>query len=68
MTKTQAAVTRQPGGAFSVETIEVEPPRFGEVRVRIVGVGLCHTDLIFRDQIAPFTLPGVLGHEGARGN
>src|SRR3546814_17967459 len=30
-----------------------------------LGVGLCHTDLIFRDQFAPFALPGILGHEGA---
>jgi aryl-alcohol dehydrogenase len=65
MTKAQAAVAYQPGGNFTVETIEVEEPRAGEVRVRITGVGLCHTDLIFRDQFAPFALPGVLGHEGA---
>lgn len=65
MTKAQAAVAYQPGGDFTVETIEVEEPRAGEVRVHITGVGLCHTDLIFRDQLAPFALPGVLGHEGA---
>ena len=65
MTQAQAAVVRQPGGDFTIETIDVEAPRAGEVRVRIAGVGLCHTDLIFRDQFAPFALPGVLGHEGA---
>lgn len=65
MTFATAAVARQPKGAFTIESIEVEAPRAGEVRVRIAGVGLCHTDLIFRDQFAPFTLPGVLGHEGA---
>ena len=65
MTQAQAAVAYQPGGDFTVEMIEVEEPRAGEVRVRITGVGLCHTDLIFRDQLAPFALPGVLGHEGA---
>ncbi len=65
MTEAMAAVVRQPGGDFTIEAIEVEAPRAGEVRVRIAGVGLCHTDLIFRDQFAPFALPGVLGHEGA---
>ncbi len=65
MTASIAAVAREPHGPFSVETIEVEAPRAGEVRVKIAGVGLCHTDLIFRDQLAPFALPGVLGHEGA---
>ena len=66
MTEATAAVVRQPGGDFSIETIEVEAPREGEVRVRIAGVGLCHTDLIFRDQFAPFALPGVLGIEIVR--
>lgn len=65
MKQAMAAVAREPGGAFSVERIDVEAPRPGEVLVRIAGVGLCHTDLVFRDQLAPFTLPGVLGHEGA---
>lgn len=65
MTEAQAAVVREPGGDFTIETIDVEAPRAGEVRVAIAGVGLCHTDLIFRDQFAPFALPGVLGHEGA---
>lgn len=33
--------------------------------VRIVGSGICHTDLAAREQHLPFPLPGVLGHEGA---
>lgn len=65
MTASIAAVAREPHGPFSVEMIEVEAPCAGEVRVKIAGVGLCHTDLVFRDQLAPFALPGVLGHEGA---
>jgi aryl-alcohol dehydrogenase len=65
MSGAKAAVAYQPGGDFAVETIEVGEPRAGEVRVRIAGVGLCHTDLVFRDQLVPFALPGVLGHEGA---
>lgn len=60
-----AAVARTPGGPFTIEAAEIEPPRPGEVRVRIKGVGLCHTDLITRDQFIPIPLPAVLGHEGA---
>lgn len=65
MPQAKAAIAHTPGGDFTVETIDVEAPRAGEVCVRITGVGLCHTDLVFRDQIAPFALPGILGHEGA---
>lgn len=62
---TTAAVAREPSRAFSYETVEVGPPRADEVLVQIAGVGLCHTDLIFRDQFAPYPLPAILGHEGA---
>lgn len=63
--KTTAAVARMAGRDFSVEEIEVESPRAGEVLVRVLGVGVCHTDLVFRDQVAAYPLPAVLGHEGA---
>lgn len=65
MIRARAAVARAPGAPFSIEEIEVEAPRADEVLVRIAGVGLCHTDLIFRDQFVPYPLPAVLGHEGA---
>ncbi|KQN00794.1 geraniol dehydrogenase [Sphingobium sp. Leaf26] len=60
-----AAVARAPHHPFTVEPIVIDPPRPGEVLVRIVGVGLCHTDLVARDQFIPIPLPAVLGHEGA---
>ena len=63
--QTKAAVARVPGGDFTIETLDIHGPGPGEVLVRIAGVGLCHTDLIFRDQFAPYPLPAVLGHEGA---
>lgn len=59
------AVARGAGRAFSVEELDVGAPEAGEVLVRIAGVGLCHTDLIFRDQFVPYPVPAVLGHEGA---
>jgi aryl-alcohol dehydrogenase len=63
--KIKAAVVRQKGGPFVIEEIELEEPRADEVLVRIVATGLCHTDLVARDQYLPLPLPGVFGHEGA---
>ena len=60
----KAALVRKVGGPFTVETIDVAAPRDHEVRVRMVGVGMCHTDLVARDGF-PVPLPIVLGHEGA---
>lgn len=60
-----AAVSREAGADFSVEKLELEDPRDNEVLVRIVGVGVCHTDIAARDQALPTGLPAVLGHEGA---
>ncbi len=62
---TPAAVARGAHEPFSIETVSLGEPRDHEVLVRIAGVGLCHTDLIARDQFIPIPLPAVLGHEGA---
>jgi len=63
--QTRAAVTRQPKGPFSVETIDLAEPADDQILVRIVAAGMCHTDLSIRDQLYPAPLPMVLGHEGA---
>ncbi|MDP9440116.1 MAG: NAD(P)-dependent alcohol dehydrogenase [Actinomycetota bacterium] len=60
-----AAVAREKEQPFSVEELELEGPRADEVVVRVVATGMCHTDLIVRDQWYPVPLPCVLGHEGA---
>lgn len=65
MLETQAAVVREKGGAFAIETVRLEAPRDHEVLVHIKGVGMCHTDLVVRDQYFPTPLPAVLGHEGS---
>jgi S-(hydroxymethyl)mycothiol dehydrogenase len=60
------AIVDQVGGAIVVEAIHVDAPRAGEVQVRIVASGVCHSDLWARDNGnwgSPFPL--VLGHEGA---
>jgi aryl-alcohol dehydrogenase len=60
-----AAVARRPGIDFELVDLELEPPRSDELLVRMVGAGVCHTDLMVRDEPAPIELPVVLGHEGS---
>lgn len=60
----KAAVTTTQGAAFEWQTVQLAEPGLGEIRVRIVATGVCHTDAVARDLgIAPF--PIVLGHEGS---
>ena len=63
--KIKAAVVREKASPFLFEEVELDEPRENEVLIRIVGCGVCHTDLVARDQYIPFPLPGVLGHEGS---
>lgn len=63
--KIQAAVVREKNGSFQLEQLELDDPRDYEVLVKIVGVGICHTDLTCRDQYYPAPLPAVFGHEGS---
>lgn len=65
MRKITAAVVRGQGAPFAVEEATIAAPRQGEVLIRIVAVGVCHTDIIVRDQYYPVPLPAVLGHEGS---
>jgi aryl-alcohol dehydrogenase len=61
----RAAVVETKGGPFELRELELGPLRDDEVLVRVVASGICHTDLICRDQWLPVPLPAVLGHEGA---
>src|SRR5437879_6731707 len=61
----KGAVVRKEGGPFEVETLSLEEPRPDEVLVRVVATGMCHTDMVARDQLYHVPLPAVLGHEGA---
>lgn len=65
MTTTTAAVLEDNDGAFVLQEIELDEPREDEVIVRVVGCGICHSDLSARSGVTPFPLPGVLGHEGS---
>jgi alcohol dehydrogenase len=71
--KMRAAVLRQSGAKapyetsqpISVEEIELSKPEAGELLVRVIGGGLCHSDLSVINGSRPRPLPLVLGHEGA---
>ena len=63
--KIKAAVARAPHTPLSIEELTIDEPRADEVLVRNVAVGICHTDIIVRDQFLPVPLPLVLGHEGS---
>jgi len=62
----RAAILTAPGSPFVVDTVEVAPPRPGEVLVEIAASGLCHTDLTaIEGSNASCVYPAILGHEGA---
>jgi aryl-alcohol dehydrogenase len=59
------AVLREAGAPLNLERATLAAPRADEVRVRVVATGVCHTDMVVRDQLFPTPLPIILGHEGA---
>ena len=62
----RAAVARKAGEPLSLETVEVDGPREGEVLVEIKATGICHTDEYTLSGADPEGLfPAILGHEGA---
>jgi len=64
--KVRAAVARCAGEPLSVETVDLEGPRAGEVLVEIKASGVCHTDAFTLSGEDPEGLfPAILGHEGA---
>jgi S-(hydroxymethyl)glutathione dehydrogenase/alcohol dehydrogenase len=63
--KSRAAVAWEAGKPLSIEEIDVAPPKAGEVLVRIVATGVCHTDAYTLSGKDPEGLfPAILGHEG----
>lgn len=60
-----AAVIRQQAGQFQIEQVKPTSIRDDEVLVRVVATGMCHTDMVARDQVFPVPHPIVLGHEGS---
>jgi S-(hydroxymethyl)glutathione dehydrogenase / alcohol dehydrogenase len=64
--KTRAAVAWQAGQPLTIEELDLEGPRAGEVLVEVKATGICHTDYYTLSGADPEGLfPAVLGHEGA---
>src|ERR1700751_4630098 len=63
--KVRAAVLEGVGSPLVVEDLALAPPRTGEVQVRLLASGVCHSDLNAIDGTAETRCPAVLGHEGA---
>ena len=64
--KVRAAVARKAGEKLSLETVDLDGPREGEVLVEIKATGICHTDEYTLSGADPEGLfPAILGHEGA---
>jgi S-(hydroxymethyl)glutathione dehydrogenase/alcohol dehydrogenase len=64
--KTRAAILRQQPGEWEVVELDLDPPQAGEVLVRMVASGLCHSDDHVAKADAPIgTFPFCGGHEGA---
>ncbi len=63
--KTRAAVARAAGQPLSIEEVDLAGPKAGEVLIRIVATGVCHTDAYTLSGDDPEGLfPAILGHEG----
>jgi S-(hydroxymethyl)glutathione dehydrogenase / alcohol dehydrogenase len=64
--QTRAAIAWKAGAPLSIETVELEGPRAGEVLVEIKATGICHTDAFTLSGGDPEGIfPSILGHEGA---
>ncbi len=64
--KTRAAVAWKAGAPLTIETVDLQGPREGEVLVEIKATGICHTDQFTLSGADPEGLfPAILGHEGA---
>ena len=66
MIASRAAVAHEAGKPLSIETVNVDGPREGEVLIEIRATGICHTDAFTLSGDDPEGLfPAILGHEGA---
>src|SRR3569832_1863367 len=64
--KTRAAVAWKAGEPLTIETIDMEGPKAGEVLVEVMATGVCHTDAYTLSGADPEGIfPSLLGHEGA---
>ncbi len=63
--KTRAAVAWEAGKPLEIEEVDLEGPKEGEILLRVVATGVCHTDAFTQSGSDPEGLfPAILGHEG----
>lgn len=64
--KTKAAVAWQAGKPLTIEEVDLQPPKAGEVLIKLAATGVCHTDAFTLSGEDPEgVFPAILGHEGA---
>ncbi len=61
----KAAVCRAFGKPLVIEEIEIDPPKYGEVKVKLAACAICHSDIHYAEGAWGGVLPAVYGHEGA---
>ncbi len=61
----QAAILTEAHSPFTIETVTIDPPKAGEVLVKMQAAGVCHSDWHIVAGKADFPAPIILGHEGA---
>src|SRR3954462_6627375 len=63
--RVKAAVAHRAGVPLSIETVDLEGPKAGEVLLEVKATGVCHTDAFTLTGADPEGLfPSILGHEG----
>ena len=61
----RAAVVKGPGQPLEICQVEVDPPKAGEVRIKVLYTGVCHTDAGYiAGQDSESQWPAICGHEG----
>ncbi|MGH9136753.1 MAG: Zn-dependent alcohol dehydrogenase, partial [Acidimicrobiales bacterium] len=61
----KAAVVRELNLPLTVEDLDLDSPKAGEIKIRLGASGVCHSDLSIQNGTMPMAFPMVLGHEGA---
>ena len=65
MTRIKAAVCREFGKPLVIEEVELLPPNYGEVQVKLAACSICHSDILYSEGAWGGDLPAVYGHEAA---
>ena len=65
MTLIKAAVCREFGKPLVIEEVELLPPNYGEVQVKLGACSICHSDILYAEGAWGGDLPAVYGHEAA---